>query len=319
MKQTKNRAIFTDQGFRKPAWVVGIDIGGTHFRIGAVNYRREVEHFRKIPVRDVFYTGDALADLAKYLTDYCALLTTEGIIPEAAAIGFPATLDRSRKKVLQAPNIPFMENLPVAEVLSETLHIPVYIERDVCMALCYDQQKYQIPACEVLIGCYFGTGIGNAISINGKTLIGKDGAAGELGHIPADGSRLPCGCGNLGCMENLAGGKYLASLCENTYTHTPIGEIFTRHGREPLLLQFVDRIAMTVATEINILNPDYILIGGGVPQMRDFPLAYLDERIHFHTRKPYPEQSLQLIYTDDAENKCVLGAAIYAHGQYNKG
>ena len=301
------------------SYVIGVDIGGTNFRIGAVNNQMKTEHFRKIPVKEVFYTQDAMEDLKQYLISYCSLLKSEKKSLKAVAIGFPATLDRTRKKVLQAPNIPFIENLPVTEALSASLDLPVYIERDVCMALCYDEQKYNIPTCEILIGCYFGTGIGNVISFNGKPLIGKNGTAGELGHIPADGSRLSCGCGNIGCMENLAGGKYLAALCRSTFADTPIEEIFTQHGNNPLLLQFVDRIAITVATEINILNPDYILIGGGVPAMKNFPRDYLDRKIHIHTRKPYPEQDLQIIYTDDEENKCVLGAALYAMKQYDKG
>ena len=67
------------------------------------------------------------------------------------------------------------------------------------------------------------------------------------------------------CMENLAGGKYLARLRQESYPDTPIEELFTRHGEEPLLQQFVDRMAQAVSTELTILDSDYVLIGGGVP------------------------------------------------------
>ena len=109
----------------------------------------------------------------------------------------------------------------------------------------------------------------------------------------------------------VAGGKYLAQLCETVYAGTPISEVFTRHGSEPLLHQFVDRMAMAVATEVNILDPDCVLIGGGVVAMADFPRQELVQRILHHSRKPYPAKDLNLIFTEDAEEKAVVGAAIY--------
>lgn len=293
-------------------YIIGIDIGGTNFRIGSVNDRLESQFFQKIPVRDIFCTNDALKDLVGYLTKYFKQHSIQSADIAAIAIGLPATLDKKRTVLLQAPNIPFMENLSVPSVLMDAFHVPVYIEKDVSMALYYDRQKYKIRDCEVLTGFYFGTGIGNAIMINGHILAGKDGTAGELGHIPVDGNNLKCGCGNTGCIENLAGGKYLAWLCQEQYKDTYIGNIFTEHKKDVLLLQFIDRMAIAVATEINILNPDYILIGGGVPLMKDFPCEYLDAQIHCHVRKPYPEQELKIIYTEDEENKCVVGAALYA-------
>ena len=137
-------------------------------------------------------------------------------------------------------------------------------------------------------------------------------SAGELGHIPVDGSTLICGCGNIGCMENLAGGKYLRSLTETVYPDTPIGELFTRHSSEPPLIRYVDRMAQAVATEINILDPDYVLIGGGVLAMKDFPRRTLEEMLLKRVRKPYPAENLQLLFPEDRPEKGVVGAAYFA-------
>lgn len=287
--------------------IIGIDIGGTSFRIGAVGADNTVSDFRKIPVGRVFHTDHPLTDLSEYLAGY-----SREIPAAAVSIGFPATLDRARQTVLQAPNVPFMERLPVVQELSQALGIPVFIERDVTMALYYDMAEYQLPNRGITVGIYFGTGIGNAIFVDGVPMAGKNGAAGELGHIPVDGSDLLCGCGNAGCMENLAGGKYLSRLCQEVYPDTSIDRLFAAHGGEPLLRQFVDRMAMAVATEVNILDPDHVLIGGGVPNMDCFPQKLLLERILFHTRKPSPAQNLKVIFTGDDEAKCVIGAARYA-------
>ena len=292
-------------------YILGMDIGGTHFRIGAVDRRDQVHVFRKVSVKKVFHSEDPLKDLKEYLADY---MEREGLREsvDAISIGFPAVLNRERTVVLQAPNVSYMENLPVVDSLKQHFGIPVYIDRDVCMAVHYDMRQLDLPEKGILIGCYFGTGIGNVICMDGRPLLGKDGAAGELGHIPVPGRSEPCGCGNTGCMENIAGGKYLAKLCAEVYPNTPISDIFTKHGQDSQLQDFVDRIAMTVALEINILNPDYVLVGGGVTNMKDFPLPLLTEKIHSHVRKPYPEKSLQLFFTEDTDVKCVVGAGIRA-------
>jgi len=290
--------------------IIGIDIGGTNFRIGLVEEQGAVSDFRKVPVKQVFSTRDPLADLSGYLKAYC-----EGKTVNAAAIGFPATLDSKRQRVLQAPNISFMENLPVVEVLRKDLGIPVFIERDVTFALEYDCRAHRLAEDGMVCGFYFGTGIGNAITIHGKPLTGRNGTAGELGHIPVDGSDGVCGCGNTGCLEPLAGGRYLAHLCESVYKETPICGIFARHAGEPLLRQFVDRMAMAVATEVNILDPDVVVIGGGVPAMEGFPREYLRERILLRTRKPLPAAALRLLFVRDLPEKSVIGAALYARKQ----
>jgi allose kinase len=205
-----------------------------------------------------------------------------------------------------------MENLPVCDYLQKELRVPVLAERDVTFSLCYDVKKYQLPDEGIVCGIYFGTGIGNAILIDGKPLAGRHGTAGELGHIPVAGCDIPCGCGNSGCMEAFAGGKALARIQRERFPETAISELFTRHGKEQVLLDLIDSMAITVTTEINILDPDQVLLGGGVLNMKGFPRDVLDERIAAHTRKPLPWQELKLIYTEDEAEKSVVGGAIYA-------
>lgn len=286
--------------------IIGIDIGGTNFRIGLVE-EMQVLRFRKVPTASVIRTEDVLGDIAGFIREFA-----EGLAYEAVAIGFPATLDRDRKKVLQAPNLQFMEDLPVVDRLQEELGVSVVAERDVTMALCYDTRKYGLPPEGMICGIYFGTGIGNAIQINGKPWKGHNGTAGELGHIPVAWSDVPCGCGNIGCMESLAGGKFLARLQKEQYPDTPIGEMFQQHGEEEALQDFIDRMAISVATEVNILDPDAVLIGGGVMNMPGFPRERLHERIYARLRKPYPAQSLKILYTEDEPDKSVIGGALYA-------
>ena len=134
------------------AGIIGIDVGGTNFRIGTIATDGTVQQFRKIPVREVFRSAGPLEDLCTFLHRYIS----EGRIEiTAISIGFPATIDRDRKRVLQAPNLPYMENLPVVEYLTRELGIPVFIERDVTLVLYYDMIAYDIPRRGIISGFYF--------------------------------------------------------------------------------------------------------------------------------------------------------------------
>ncbi|MBR1740664.1 MAG: allose kinase [Lachnospiraceae bacterium] len=286
--------------------IVGIDIGGTNFRIGLVNETGTLLKFEKVPVGTVFQSDQVLFSLAETIRSFCGEMAYD-----AVAIGFPATLDVAREKVVQAPNIPFMEDLPVKEFLSTELMVPVIAEKDVTFALCYDMEKYQIPEKGVVCGIYFGTGIGNAISIDGKPFIGTHGTAGELGHIPVvDCDRL-CGCGNVGCLEMIAGGRALVEIRQEHYPEASMSEIFARHSEDVVIKEFVDSMAVAVATEVNILDPSYVLLGGGVLNNEGFPKEFFSERIRAKVRKPLPLKELNLVFTEDEREKCVLGAASY--------
>ena len=175
--------------------IVGIDIGGTNFRIGLADETGRLQSFQKLPVKQVLHSGNALEDIASLIESYA-----DGQELAAVSIGFPATLNRERTIVLQAPNLKVMENLPVVEYLSGRLNARVFAERDVTMIMCYDLRKYNVPLEGVITGIYFGTGIGNAIMIDGHFLRGRNGTAGELGHIPVYGSEEVCGCGLTGCL-----------------------------------------------------------------------------------------------------------------------
>lgn len=281
--------------------IIGIDIGGTNFRIGLSDETGGLLKFRKLPVKDILRSDNVLEDIAAFIDGYA-----EGEEIEAVSIGFPATLNRERTRVLQAPNLRFMENLPVVDYLSQRLHTHVFAERDVTMTLSYDVRKYHVPMDGVIIGIYFGTGIGNAIMIDGQFLRGRNGTAGELGHIPVDGNDELCGCGLRGCIENLAGGKYLAGR----YAHDEIADVFVNNASE--LEEFIVRMAACVSIEVNILDPEYVILGGGVLNMKGFPRETLHSKILEHVRRPYPAEGLRVIYAEDEPEKSVKGAVHYA-------
>ncbi|MEG1426143.1 MAG: allose kinase [Oscillospiraceae bacterium] len=298
-------------------YVVGIDVGGTNIRIGREESGGSLVDFRKVPCKSVFTGVRSAQALAKFVMDYVSE-NCHGINPLAVAVGFPATLSANRDKVLQAPNVAGINGLEAAAV-ADILGIPVYFERDVNLLYLSDIAANSLKNQGVGVGIYVGTGIGNAIFINGVPLVGKDGAAGELGHIAIPGNKTPCGCGNVGCSECVASGWHLVELQKQFFPDTPIGELFLRHSADSELQEYTDAVACVIATEINLLNPEVIILGGGVLNMQGFPLEALKERIYAHARKPYPAESLRFYFSKDAVENGVLGGIVYAKSRCASG
>jgi allose kinase len=170
---------------------------------------------------------------------------------------------------------------------------------------------FHIPKDKIILGFYIGTGLGNAIYINNEILLGKHGVAGELGHIPILGNKKKCSCGNEGCIEAITAGRYLEELCQTRFAGTPIQDIYINHADTPEIREQVEYLSIPIATEINIFDPHYIILGGGILQMEGFPKDMLEEFIIKHSRKPYPAEGLSILYALTEQENGIIGAGIY--------
>ena len=296
-------------------YTLGADIGGTNLRLGIVSSEGETVSFER-KASSVLHEN-AAKGLAEEINGHIAKNGyTERI--SAVAVGLPSLIDKSRSTVLSTPNLKGFDKLPLKSELEKILGIPVFIERDVNFLLQNDMEKLGLKSEKTVLGFYVGTGFGNSIFMGGKFYTGSNGAAGELGHIPILGSNMKCTCGNTGCIETVCSGKALEALAEEHFPHTNIKQVFKVHGNEPILKAFVYNLAVPIATEINILDPDVCIIGGGVIDMECFPKEILSDAVHFYTRKPYPEKSLRLLFTRHDQKSGVFGSGIFAQKQIMK-
>lgn len=294
----------------KESYVIGIDIGGTNIRIGLVDEELNLSAFLKVPQKSVL-NGDSLFQLSEFIKQYLKE-NAENKTIAALSIGVPAAMDKDRATVLNAPNIYGFDGKNVRGFLEKEFDFPVFLEKDVSMLFYYDLHHHKIKNEGVIIGCYVGTGIGNVISIDGKLVIGNDGAACELGHIPVWDKQDVCACGNIGCMEIYTGGKFLQQLQLERYPDIKIDDIFEKKSQGPEIQHYLEHLSIPIATEINILNPSKIILGGGVLSMKGFPRKKLEQYIYSHARKPLPANNLNIIYSEDSGKNGIIGSAIYA-------
>ena len=299
--------------------IIGIDIGGTHLRIGAVNRAGQVSCFEKRESCVVCGEGGSGARLVALIREY---LARNGLTNRAAAlaVGFPSTVSRDKRIVYSSPNLPLggaggLDGQDVVALLSGALGIPAFIDKDTNYLLQYDLVRLNLKGKGCTIGIYYGTGIGNAVFLDDKFLTGKHGVACELGHIPYFGSENLCGCGSRGCAETHAGGYVLRNLWRAYYADEPFGELFLRHGGDARIQRFIEAMAIPFATELNLFDPDQVIVGGGVVEMAGFPMEQLLGFVREFVRKPYPGEDFALLRASTAPETGVAGAAYYAMEQ----
>lgn len=299
----------------------GVDVGGTHVRMGIVGPGGELRRESMVPTAALASGAPAGVDRAGTGSDRAQASGTPARLLDAIAefvgtesvaamcIGFPSVVSKDRRVVVQTPNVPGLDRVPMAELAAARFKFPVYIEKDVNLLLVHDVASLGLSGPETVLGFYLGTGLGNAIMIGGRVYTGAMGAAGELGHIPALGLGLVCSCGNVGCVEMIASGKALAAHSARAYPGTPIGDYFRLHGDDPFIAEFIDALAIAVATEVNILDPAAAIFGGGLVHMASFPREFFVERVRARLRPPYPKESVKILFSTESRNSGVLGAA----------
>lgn len=289
--------------------VIGVDIGGTNLRIGVVSRSRQLSHFTMCSSRDLLQGEDSGSRLVDLIVRF---ISDTAVVPLAVGVGFPSTVDRSRRVVRSTSNVPGLDGLPFAELVEARTGIRTFINRDTNLHLLNDIVVLGLESERTVVGCYPGTGFGSGLWLCGKLHVGRTGSEGELGHLPIKGGSRLCGCGNRGCVETVASGKYLEELLAEVFPDTPIQRAFLDRGDSKELEDFVDNLSIPIASAVNLLDPDAVVVGGGVIAMEGFPRDKLLRQIRIHTRKPEPASSLRVLFAEPRQDNAVMGAGLYA-------
>jgi allose kinase len=191
-------------------------------------------------------------------------------------VGIPGPLDASRRTVIDAPNLPSLLGLPLADALAKASGLPVWLEHDGALLLLGERAAGSARGSDLVLGVFFGTGIGAAFLKAGRPQKGGDFAM-QLGHIPLRGDGRSCPCGGVDCIEAYASGVVLRDLAQRHQVR--INRLFADRKTSPeldaALTRFVEDQAMAIATGMTLLDPEVAVIGGGVIEMAEFPVEAL--------------------------------------------
>ena len=181
-------------------YVVGIDIGGTNTVFGIVDARGNVIASSSIKTGKHPDVNDYIAELKTALN---TLIVNNDAVDKIAGIGVGAPNANYYTGCIEmAPNLPWKDRIPMAELLREAFGVPVAITNDANAAAIGEMTYGVARGMKDFIMITLGTGVGSGIVVNGQLVYGHDGFAGELGHVvvkPNNGRM--CGCGRTGCLE----------------------------------------------------------------------------------------------------------------------
>ncbi|MBN1595910.1 ROK family protein [candidate division FCPU426 bacterium] len=252
----------------------------------------------------------------------------------AAGIGVPGVLDIGRGVVKYSPNLPGWKNIPLLGQIQKALKKPVAFDNDANVAVFGERWLGAGQGFDHVIMYTLGTGVGGGIIQDGRIMHGSRDGAGELGHttIVPDGPR--CSCGNRGCLEALVSGTAIAREGRKAARRHP-RSLLTQWGPQSAMTAKVvfqaaragDAAALAIVSQagrylgvgvanvINLLNPQIVIIGGGVSRAGEMLLR--------HVRAEAKKRALQDIYkntkivraclADQAGAIGAAGIAIFGH------
>jgi glucokinase len=275
-------------------WIAGVDLGGTNIVVGMLPVEGgEVLGLRSRPtdsVRGAKFVVDRIVSLVE--ESIAEVTAAHGATRDAVAgvgIGSPGPLNRKTGTVINTPNLGW-RNFPLRDLIGNALHLPATLDND---ANCATYGEWWLGAgrnVQNLVGFTLGTGIGGGIVLNGEIFHGCSDVAGEIGHMTIEANGRRCKCGNYGCLEQYASGPAIATRAVEgieTGVETLLTEMVNNKLEDitaakvyeaavegdPFAQEIMHETAKFlgagVANIINILNPEMVVIAGGVTQAGD--------------------------------------------------
>lgn len=255
----------------EPIW--GIDLGGTKIEGVVLENTRDprVISRLRIPTEQEQGYEHILAQIL-HLVDL--LRKDSGLTPQRIGIGTPGTFDPV-SGLHKNSNTTCLNGRSFRSDLEQALGLPVRMANDAnCFAVAealLGAGREAAPDAEVVFGVIMGTGVGGGVVVRGRVINGRQGIAGEWGHNFLDESGGPCYCGRTGCVETLISGPALERYyhqISGRQLHLPDIVRLSEAGADPHAAATIERLVhffgKGIASIINILDPDAIVLGGGL-------------------------------------------------------
>ena len=242
-------------------YTLGIDLGGTKLQIGAVDTASTLLATRSVPT-DV--QGGPAKVLEQIVHLSKQLIDEQGGKPRAIGIGLPGQVDPAEGIVRFAPNLNW-HNVSIRDELQKALGAPVFITNDVRAATWGEWQAGSGKGYSNIACIFVGTGVGGGLVLDGKIVDGANNTAAEVGHMVVQMNGLPCACGQNGCLEAYAGGWAIA---KNGAKPTAKDVAIAYKQGDKQAINAIDQAVQALITAsvniINLLNPELLILGGGV-------------------------------------------------------
>jgi glucokinase len=299
----------------------GIDIGGTGTTVGLFDAGRKLlaaSGFATMDGQTVRF-GDAMSFMDRLSREIRAALGQLQLHSELAGVGIgvPGQVDPVNGVVKEATNLGWREVALAAEMQSR-LGVPVRIDHDVRTFAWGEVMAGAAQGCRNVLCLTIGTGIAAGILLNGQLIRGSHYLAGEIGHAAVAGLTTQCACGKTGCLETIVSAPGIARLASQAGLTAPDGEQpitareVTRMCEEgnaaalEIYRYAAELLADKLETAVALLDPEIVVIGGGVAEAGEFLFAPLRGKLH--EQLPWLRGKLRVVKGDLGEKAGLIGA-----------
>jgi glucokinase len=292
-------------------YIIGVDLGGTNIVVGTVAEDGSALHgLLSQPTPVEAGPGAVVAVIADMVRASLAQTRTalgpgNGEI-SGVGIGSPGPLDTRRGVVLMTPNLGWRD-MPLREAVSQAVDLPATLDNDANCATLGEWWRGAARGGRIVVGITIGTGIGGGIVIDGRIFHGASDVAGEIGHTTIDATGRRCKCGNEGCLEAYASGPAIARRAVEgiesgartrlpEYVHGDLTAVTAQvvyqaaHDGDELAQDVVRETAqflgLGIANIVNLLNPEIVVVCGGVTLAGDRLFAPLIREVKRRAFKP---------------------------------
>ena len=270
--------------------VVGVDIGGTKVAAGLVDRKGEIKSQIRTPMVANRSAAEGLAAVISAIDLLFAQDEKARVLVRGIGICAPGPLDPNTGVVVNPPNVPCWRDFPLAAEVAKVYDVPVKVENDANAAALAEAVWGAGRGFDYIFYATIGTGIGTGLVCDKRIYNGRTGAAGEGGHMSIDYNGPRCGCGKPGCVEVLAAGPAIARRARaklaseqnpqsimldlakgniDGVTSEMVGHAYA--AGDPLakevLQETVKLLALWLSNIVDLLEPDVMIIGGGVAAM----------------------------------------------------
>ncbi|HSK74034.1 MAG TPA: ROK family protein [Pyrinomonadaceae bacterium] len=302
--------------------VLAVDLGGTNLRMAAVDRQGKILFRTKRETPDAKRAEEIVELIIEEARECQANLPEEEI--NFISIAVPATVNAEEGLILKAPNLPALNNFPIAGAIEKELKLKTILENDANAAAIGENWIGASKGFANSICITLGTGVGGGIIIHGKILRGVDGTAGEVGHICVEPFGVACGCGSRGCVEQYASATAVVRQAKELAREFPASDLSARYdltsedvyqaGKtgDKLAIEVFRRqgfyLGIALAGLINVLNPEIIIFGGGASAGWDLFLPHLQAEIAARAYAE-PAKRAKLVRAELGDDAGILGAA----------
>lgn len=268
---------------RQKKCFVGLEFGGTNIKAALFDDRAKIifDEFQPTGARQGV---ESVLNRIKTIIHH--LIDKQGILPnglKGIGIASPGPLDIKSGMVFNSPNLPGWKKVPLKKTMEKEFKVPVILENDTNAAALGELWMGNGKGAKNLVLLTLGTGVGGGIILNKRIWHGSNDLGGEIGHMTIEKDGPKCNCGNRGCFESFVSATGIvrrtvralkeggvSSLSKRTNKPTP--EIIFNEAKKgdglakKIVNETGEYIGIGLASLVNILNPEIIILGGGVAQ-----------------------------------------------------